>query len=123
METVTLRPTGSAKVHESTVAAMSVIGSPTGPVCKVHMYTDGSFKEAEGEAAVEAAWAFVVILEHTGAEYSFQGLLQDRQRSEMRTRVLLLGLGHSKQEVIQRNLLVLHESVGGVSIECVLSWA
>ena len=51
------------KVHESIVAAMSVIGSPTGLVCRA----------AEGEAAVEAAWAFVVILEHTGAEYSFHG--------------------------------------------------
>ena len=40
---------------------------PTGPVCKVHIYTDGSFKESEGEAADEAAWAFPVILEHTEA--------------------------------------------------------
>ena len=42
-------------------------------VCKVHVYTDGSFKETEGEAVDEAALAFVVILEHTGAEYSFRG--------------------------------------------------
>ena len=56
---------------------MSVIGSTTGPVCRVHIYTEGSFKEAEGEASAEAAWAFVVILERTGAEYSFHGLLQE----------------------------------------------
>ena len=66
-------PLAVPQVHESTVAAMSVISSPTGSVCKVHIYTDGSFKETEGEAADEVAWAFDVILEHTGAEYSFHG--------------------------------------------------
>ena len=73
METVTLRhdPLAVPKVHESTVEAMSVNGSPTGPVCRVHIYTDGSFKEADSEASAEAAWALVVILEHTGTEYSF----------------------------------------------------
>ena len=38
-----------------------------------HLYTDGSFKEADGETEIEAAWAFVVILEHTSAEYCFYG--------------------------------------------------
>ena len=46
------------KVHESIVAAMSVIGSPAGPVCRVLIY-DGSFKEGE--------------LEHAGTEYNFHG--------------------------------------------------
>ena len=52
---------------------MSLIGDPAGNVCKVHIYTDGSFKEAEGDAAQEAGWAFVVILEHACTEYSFHG--------------------------------------------------
>ena len=75
VETVLLRqdPLAVPQVHESTVAAMWVIGEPVGNVCKVHMYTDGSFKEAEGDAAQEAGWAFVVILEHAGTEYSFYG--------------------------------------------------
>ena len=47
METISLRRDQLAvpKLHASTAAAMSVIGSPSGPVCKVHIYTDGSFKE------------------------------------------------------------------------------
>ena len=75
VETVVLRqdPLAVPRVHESTVAAMSVIGEPVGNVCKVHIYTDGSFKEAEGDDAQEAGWAFVVILEHDGTEYSFYG--------------------------------------------------
>ena len=75
VETVLLRqdPLAIPQVHESTVAAMSLIGDPVGNVCKVHIYTDGSFKEAEGDAAQEAGWAFVVILEHAGTEYSFHG--------------------------------------------------
>ena len=46
METVALRcdPLAVPKVHENTVAAMSVIGSPTGQVCKGHIFTDGSFQ-------------------------------------------------------------------------------
>ena len=75
VETVLLRqdPLAVPQVHESTVAAMSVIGEPVGNFCKVHMFTDGSFKESEGDAAQEAGWAFVVILEHAGTEYSFYG--------------------------------------------------
>ena len=75
VETVLLRqdPLAVPRVHESTVAAMSAIGEPVGNACKVHIYTDGSFKEAEGDAAQEAGWAFVVILEHVGTEYSFYG--------------------------------------------------
>ena len=75
METIVLRQHLLAvpQVHESTVADMSVIGHPAGNVCKVHIYTDGSFNNAEGDAAEEAAWAFVVILEHSCAEYSFHG--------------------------------------------------
>ena len=43
METVTLRhdPLAVPEVHQSNVAAMSVIGSSTGPVCRVHIYTNG----------------------------------------------------------------------------------
>ena len=75
LETVLLRqdPLAIPQVHESTVAAMSLIGDPAGNVCKVHIYTDGSFKEAAGDAAQEAGWAFVVILEHACTEYSFHG--------------------------------------------------
>ena len=75
METMTLTrdPLAVPKFHERTAAAMSVLGSPSGPVCKVHIYTDGSFKEADGETEFQAAWAFVVILEHFGAEYNFDG--------------------------------------------------
>ena len=36
---------------------MSVIGSPSGPVSRVHIYTDGSFNEADGETEIEAVWA------------------------------------------------------------------
>ena len=75
METIVLRqdPLAVPQVHESTVAAMSMTGHPAGNVCKVHIYMDGSFKNAEGDAAEEAAWAFVVIPEHSCAEYSFHG--------------------------------------------------
>ena len=75
LETVLLRqdPLAIPQVHESTVAAMSLIGDPAGNVCKVHIYTDGSFKEAEDAAAQQAGWAFVVILEHSCTEYSFHG--------------------------------------------------
>ena len=56
MKTIVLRqdPLAVPQVHESTVAAMSVIGHLAGHVCKVHIYTDGSFKDAEGDAAEEA---------------------------------------------------------------------
>ena len=61
------------------LAAMSVIGSPSGPVCKVHINTDGSFKEADGETETEAAWAFVVFLEQMqGRTTASTGLLRDR---------------------------------------------
>ena len=75
LETIVLRqdPLAVPQVPESTVAAVSLIGDPAGNVCKVHIYTDGSFKEAEDAAAQEAGWAFVVILEHSCAEYSFHG--------------------------------------------------
>ena len=75
LETVLLRqdPLAIPQVHESTVAAMSLIGDPAGNVCKVHIYTDGSFKEAEDAAAQEGGSAFVVILEHSCTEYSFHG--------------------------------------------------
>ena len=118
METTTLRhdPLAVPHVHESTVAAMSVIGSPTGNVCKVHVYTDGSFKETEGEAVDEAAWAFVVILEHTGADYSIHGFAAGSPvvgSEEVRPPAWV---GHSKQDVTRRSLLVSHGRVGGLSI-------
>ena len=119
LETVLLRqdPSAIPQVHESTVAAMSLMGDPAGNVCKVHIYTDGSFKEAEGDAAQEAGWAFVVILEHACTEYSFHGF--ERLRLEARECVLLHGLVQPKQDVILRSLLLSHGRVVGVFIICV----
>ena len=80
---------------------MSVIGSPTGPVCRVHIYTDGSFKEAEGEAVCRGG---VGICCHPGAYWN-------------RIQLPCLGCGHSKLVIVMlRKLLVLHAwRVGGVS--------
>ena len=81
-------------------------------------------KEADGEAEVEAAWAFVVILEHTGAKSTAStGLPRGPWKSGMVTRAPLLGLEPSKLDVILRTSLVLRGRVGGASPGWVLSWA
>ena len=120
LETVVLRqdPLAVPRVHESTVAAMSVIGEPAGNVCKVHIYTDGSFKDAEGDDAQEAGWAFVVILEHDGTDYSFYGFAAGTLAFGDESVRPPAWVGQPKQDVILRSLLLSRGRVVGAFIKC-----
>ena len=71
-----------------------------------------------------AAWAFVVILELLGAEYSFHWFAAGSLAvGNCDMRPSLLGSEPSKLDVVLRNLLVLRGRVSGASPGRVLSWA